>query len=207
MRRRRFLVGLPVLLASPVLGGQTYVRPHDSPRYAVGVGSLGRRLVGSVRVELPEPFYLALDREISERHERGHLVRSVPATLFHSSRIADLAHHVEETIGESWPAPQTAVVVAGLGGRTTAALAPLVVEELRARGAATSLVATVPFGFEGKRHRARADETLNRIQSRAQEVTLVHLGRMLPHARGRTFEGLLREADAWVVQAIGSRLA
>ena len=61
-------------------------------------------------------------------------------------------------------------ICAGLGGGTGSGAAPVVAEVARETGALVISFATMPFGFEGKRRMAQANEALIRLQEASSAV-------------------------------------
>src|SRR4051812_5802156 len=61
-------------------------------------------------------------------------------------------------------------ICAGLGGGTGSGAAPVLAERAREAGALVISFATMPFGFEGKRRAAQAQEALARLQAVSDAV-------------------------------------
>src|SRR5437667_11174752 len=79
----------------------------------------------------------------------------------------------EESAGESREALAGARMIficAGLGGGTGSGAAPYVAQLAREAGSLVVAFATLPFGFEGKRRRAQAQEALGRLNEIANAV-------------------------------------
>ncbi len=75
----------------------------------------------------------------------------------------------------------------GLGGGTGSGAAPLVAHMARAAGVMVVAFVTMPFGFEGKRRRTQAAESLAQIESQADLVVCFEndrLGETAPHNAG-----------------------
>lgn len=66
----------------------------------------------------------------------------------------------------------------GLGGGTGSGSAPIVVRLAREAGAFVVVFATMPFGFEGKRRRVQAEESLNQLAVLANALVTFDNGRM-----------------------------
>ena len=69
-------------------------------------------------------------------------------------------------------------VLAGLGGGTGSGAVPLVAELARESGALVIALVTLPFGFEGKRRAAQAEESLAALQGQADAVICFENDRM-----------------------------
>ncbi len=75
----------------------------------------------------------------------------------------------------------------GLGGGTGSGAAPLIAHMARAAGAVVVAFVTMPFGFEGKRRRTQAAESLAQIEAQANLVVCFEndrLGETAPHNAG-----------------------
>lgn len=73
-------------------------------------------------------------------------------------------------IKEMLKGTRLAVIVAGLGGGTASGVLPELIEALKQLGAATLILTTSPFAFEGARRRKQANQTLEIIRKSADAV-------------------------------------
>src|SRR5260370_32978368 len=75
-----------------------------------------------------------------------------------------------EEIREALAGARMIFICAGLGGGTGSGAAPYVAQLAREAGSLVVAFATLPFGFEGKRRRAQAQEALDRLNEIANAV-------------------------------------
>ena len=76
------------------------------------------------------------------------------------------AEEIRHALGEA----RLIFICAGLGGGTGSGAAPVIAEIARETGALVISFATMPFGFEGKRRMAQANEALVRLQEASSAV-------------------------------------
>jgi cell division protein FtsZ len=76
------------------------------------------------------------------------------------------ADEIRQALGEA----RLIFICAGLGGGTGSGSAPVIAEIARETGALVISFATMPFGFEGKRRMAQANEALVRLQQASSAV-------------------------------------
>jgi cell division protein FtsZ len=76
------------------------------------------------------------------------------------------ADEIRHALGEA----RLIFICAGLGGGTGSGSAPVIAEIARETGALVISFATMPFGFEGKRRMAQANEALVRLQEASSAV-------------------------------------
>lgn len=69
-------------------------------------------------------------------------------------------------------------ICTGLGGGTGSGAAPVVAEIAKSTQALVFVTATMPFGFEGRRRLAQAEEALQQLQKRADALILFENNRM-----------------------------
>ena len=84
----------------------------------------------------------------------------------------------ETEIRESLRDRQIVFICVGLGGGTGSGAAPIVVRLAREAGAFVVVFATMPFGFEGRRRREQAEESLNQLAVLANALVTFDNGRM-----------------------------
>jgi cell division protein FtsZ len=84
----------------------------------------------------------------------------------------------ETEIRESLRDRQIVFICVGLGGGTGSGAAPIVVRLAREVGAFVVVFATMPFGFEGRRRREQAEESLNQLAVLANALVTFDNGRM-----------------------------
>jgi len=80
------------------------------------------------------------------------------------------AEESAEEIREALAGARMIFICAGLGGGTGSGAAPYVAQLAREAGSLVVAFATLPFGFEGKRRRAQAQEALGRLNDIANAV-------------------------------------
>lgn len=85
--------------------------------------------------------------------------------------VSDDADKVRDAVGNA----RLAVVVVGLGGGFGSGAAPEVLSILRANGATTLCIATMPFGFEGQARGNAAAHALSLIEDQADALAVVKL--------------------------------
>jgi len=94
-------------------------------------------------------------------------------------------------------------VTAGMGGGTGTGASPIVAEVAKEAGALTIGVVTKPFGFEGKRRRAQAEEGIQRLQDKVDTLIVIPNDRLLATCDEQaTVEDAFRTADDVLLQGI-----
>jgi cell division protein FtsZ len=99
---------------------------------------------------------------------------------------AELYAQEEVDIRESLKGTRLAVIVAGLGGGTASGVLPSLVETLKNQGAATIVVVTTPFSFEGRRRQTQATKALAKLRAQADAVLCFSNQSLLQLAEGET---------------------
>jgi len=84
----------------------------------------------------------------------------------------------EDEIRDSLRERQIVFLCVGLGGGTGSGAAPVLVRLAREAGAFVVVFATMPFGFEGRRRRNQAEESLNQLAVLANALVTFDNGRM-----------------------------
>ena len=79
------------------------------------------------------------------------------------------ADEIRQALGDA----RLIFICAGLGGGTGSGAAPVIAEIARETGALVISFATMPFGFEGKRRMAQANEALVRLQEASERRHLL----------------------------------
>ena len=82
----------------------------------------------------------------------------------------DSANESADEIRQALADARLIFICAGLGGGTGSGAAPVIAELARESGALVISFATMPFGFEGKRRMAQANEALVRLQESSSAV-------------------------------------
>ena len=82
----------------------------------------------------------------------------------------DAANESADEIRQALADARLIFICAGLGGGTGSGAAPVIAELARESGALVISFATMPFGFEGKRRMAQANEALVRLQESSSAV-------------------------------------
>jgi cell division protein FtsZ len=94
-------------------------------------------------------------------------------------------------------------VTAGMGGGTGTGASPLVAEVAKEAGALTIGVVTKPFGFEGAKRRAQAEEGVQRLQEKVDTLIVIPNDRLLEICDDKTtIEDAFRTADDILLQGI-----
>ena len=94
-------------------------------------------------------------------------------------------------------------IAAGMGGGTGTGAASLVADLARKQGALTVGVVTLPFGFEGSKRRANADQGLRQLKQKVDTLIAVDNDRLLPALKGRVeLEEAFRLADEVLRQGV-----
>ena len=94
-------------------------------------------------------------------------------------------------------------IAAGMGGGTGTGAASLVADLARKQGALTVGVVTLPFGFEGSKRRANADQGLRQLKQKVDTLIVVDNDRLLPALKGRVeLEKAFRLADEVLRQGV-----
>jgi cell division protein FtsZ len=93
-------------------------------------------------------------------------------------------------------------VTAGLGGGTGTGAAPIVASLANELGALTVAVVTKPFGFEGKRRMAQAEQGIAELMQSVGTVIVIPNEKLLSVANGAGFFESFRVADDVLRQAV-----
>ena len=93
-------------------------------------------------------------------------------------------------------------VTAGLGGGTGTGAAPIVASLANELGALTVAVVTKPFGFEGKRRMAQAEQGIAELMQSVGTVIVIPNEKLLSVATGAGFFESFRVADDVLRQAV-----
>ena len=97
------------------------------------------------------------------------------------------------------------VVVAGMGGGTGTGAAPVVAEVARRLGALTLGVVSLPFEFEGRRHRRQAASGVRELADRLDTTVVVPSYALVPQADSAIlFRQVLERVDELMLQATQS---
>jgi cell division protein FtsZ len=91
----------------------------------------------------------------------------------------DVGYKAAEEIEEVLKGADMVFVTAGEGGGTGTGGAPVVAQVARSLGALTIGVVTRPFGFEGKRRAAQADDGIERLRSEVDTLIVIPNDRLL----------------------------
>ena len=94
-------------------------------------------------------------------------------------------------------------VTAGMGGGTGTGASPIVAEVAKEAGALTIGVVTKPFGFEGAKRRANAEEGIQRLQQKVDTLIVMPNDRLLATCDEKvTLDEAFRTADDVLLQGI-----
>lgn len=84
----------------------------------------------------------------------------------------------KEQIRQALAGHEIVFICSGLGGGTGSGAAPVVAEIAKSTGALVLVLATMPFGFEGRRRLHQAEEALELLQKRADALVVFENNRM-----------------------------
>jgi cell division protein FtsZ len=107
-----------------------------------------------------------------------------------------------EKILEALEGADMVFVTAGLGGGTGTGAAPVIASLATEMGALTVAVVTKPFGFEGKRRMAQAEQGLKQLAGAVDTVISIPNDRLLMVAQNAPFMESFRIADDILRQAV-----
>jgi cell division protein FtsZ len=113
------------------------------------------------------------------------------------------AEESREELFEAVRGAEMVFVTAGMGGGTGTGASPIVAEVAKEAGALTIGVVTKPFGFEGTRRRAQAEEGIQRLQEKVDTLIVIPNDRLLEACDEKaTVEEAFRTADDVLLQGI-----
>lgn len=200
MNRRQFLVslgcgaalgitGLPSLLPEPT----SWV--WDRMPLFVGLGNAGENFVKALGEMVPPEYQGWPWMQIALNRQDGKSAEPLDAderTRLISSAIIE--QHAREVF--------QVVLVAGLSRSTGGELISEVAERYMAEGARVSVVATLPFAFEGRHWRTQAERQLSVVESSGAHVVVVdNAASIAALPEGTTLLQAFRLANQKVVHA------
>jgi cell division protein FtsZ len=134
---------------------------------------------------------------IGERLTRGLGAGGDPA------RGLRAAEESREELREAVRGAEMVFVTAGMGGGTGTGASPVVAEVARESGALTIGVVTRPFGFEGSKRAARAEEGINALREKVDTLIVIPNDRLLTICDPKaSLEDAFSTADDVLRQAI-----
>ena len=115
------------------------------------------------------------------------------------------AEESKDEIASALKGAQMAFITAGMGGGTGTGAAPVVAEIAREAGILTVGVVTKPFGFEGRRRMAQAEQGIEELRSKVDSLVIIPNER-LKYATDQkiTFANAFEIADDVLRQAVQS---
>ncbi|MHB8377557.1 MAG: cell division protein FtsZ [Dehalococcoidia bacterium] len=113
------------------------------------------------------------------------------------------AEESREELFEAVRGAEMVFVTAGMGGGTGTGASPIVAEVAKEAGALTIGVVTKPFGFEGAKRRANAEEGIQRLQEKVDTLIVMPNDRLLATCDEKvTLDEAFRTADDVLLQGI-----
>jgi len=116
---------------------------------------------------------------------------------------AQAAHESVEDLRQALEGAAAVFLCVGLGGGTGSGAAPLLASLAREREALVVVFATMPFGFEGRRRQAQAEEALEALRQSADVVVCFENDRMASLVQPQS---AVQEAFAAVDQTVSQSL-
>lgn len=137
--------------------------------------------------------------QIGEKNTQGRGAGSKPEVG------AKAAEESRELIAATLKGADMVFVTAGMGGGTGTGAAPVVAEIAREAGILTVGVVTKPFGFEGRRRMAQAEQGIEELRSKVDSLVIIPNER-LKYATDQkiTFANAFEIADDVLRQAVQS---
>ncbi len=182
------------------------------PIKVVGVGGGGCNAVNRMIAEqIPGVQFVAVNTDaqalqqspaevkirIGDKLTRGLGVGGDP------SRGLRAAEESQDELLEAIRGCEMVFVTAGMGGGTGTGASPIVAEVAKEAGALTIGVVTKPFGFEGAKRRAQAEEGIQRLQEKVDTLIVIPNDRLLSICDEKaTVEEAFRTADNILQQGI-----
>ena len=182
------------------------------PIKVVGVGGGGSNAVNRMIAEqIPGVQFVAVNTDaqalqlspadvkirIGDKITKGLGVGGDPA------RGLRAAEESRDELLEALRGAEMVFVTAGMGGGTGTGASPVVAEVAREAGALTIGVVTKPFGFEGRKRMAQAEEGIQRLQDDVDTLIVIPNDRLLAACdESATVEDAFRTADDILLQGI-----
>jgi cell division protein FtsZ len=178
----------------------------------VGVGGGGCRAINCVDSGASGPAIVALNTD-SRSLEESRAATKVQIGVedgegFGAGGDPDLgklaAEHDVEMIRGLFTDADVAVIVTCLGGGTGTGATPVVLETAHAAGVFTIVLATLPFGFEGEKRKALADQGLRAAISAADVVCAIPNDRLFEAVDAKEVKVAFKKADEMLAGGICS---
>jgi cell division protein FtsZ len=202
---------------------QREYRPRDEPQIAqstvhrpvlrvVGVGGAGVNAVNRmIEAGVEGVEFIAVNTDLQSLqqsaadvtlHIGGQITRGLGSgsdpNVGHAAALAD-----DDRVKSYLKGSDMVFVAAGAGGGTGTGAAPVVARIAREIGALTVGIVTKPFGFEGSRRSAQADEGINELARNVDTLIVIPNNRLLSVLeRGTSMVDAFRVADDVLRQGV-----
>jgi cell division protein FtsZ len=202
---------------------QREYRPRDEPQIAqstvhrpvlrvVGVGGAGVNAVNRmIEAGVEGVEFIAINTDLQSLqqsaadvtlHIGGQITRGLGSgsdpNVGHAAALAD-----DDRVKSYLKGSDMVFVAAGAGGGTGTGAAPVVARIAREIGALTVGIVTKPFGFEGSRRSAQADEGINELARNVDTLIVIPNNRLLSVLeRGTSMVDAFRVADDVLRQGV-----
>jgi cell division protein FtsZ len=198
-------------------------RPRDEPQLeprsvrqpvlrVVGVGGAGVNAVDRmIEAGVEGIEFIAVNTDLQSLQESAaHVTLHIGSDITHGLGSGSdpavgraSAHSDDDRIKTLLKGSDMVFVTAGAGGGTGTGAAPVVASISRAIGALTVGVITKPFGFEGTRRAAQADEGVNELAKHVDTLIVIPNNRLLSVLeRGTSMVDAFRVADDVLRQGV-----
>ncbi len=148
-----------------------------------GIRALTRRMESGFRNA--DIIAIDTDRKELTALKKGEKVSFCPEPKrgFHRPFPEDLCQKVEEEkewLVDLMHGAETAILVSGMGGTTGTFISPLVAGIARGTALFTVAVVSMPFGFEDKRRRSKAEKGLEDLRKQVNSLIVIPVNSILP---------------------------
>ncbi len=143
---------------------------------------------------------------MSDAETKIHIGRELTRGLGAGSDPAvgeQAAEEHRDEISEALSGADMVFITAGEGGGTGTGAAPVIAEVAKSQGALTIAVITRPFGFEGRRRAAQAEDGIKRLREKVDTQIVIPNDRLLSIADEKTsMVAAFRMADEILLQGV-----
>ncbi len=143
---------------------------------------------------------------MSDAETKIHIGRELTRGLGAGSDPAvgeQAAEEHRDEISEALSGADMVFITAGEGGGTGTGAAPVIAEIAKSQGALTIAVITRPFGFEGRRRAAQAEDGIKRLREKVDTQIVIPNDRLLSIADEKTsMVAAFRMADEILLQGV-----
>ncbi len=143
---------------------------------------------------------------MSDAETKIHIGRELTRGLGAGSDPAvgeQAAEEHRDEISEALAGADMVFITAGEGGGTGTGAAPVIAEVAKSQGALTIAVITRPFGFEGRRRAAQAEDGIKRLREKVDTQIVIPNDRLLSIADEKTsMVAAFRMADEILLQGV-----